>query len=67
MEMIPVNSSAIAAIGYDSVSRNMKIRFHNNHKTYDYCNVPKELFQRFSVSSSKGSFYYRYIKDKYNC
>ena len=67
MKMISVNSSAIAAIGYNPVSRNMKIKFRNNHITYDYCNVPEELFQEFLDSISKGTFYDQNIKDKYNC
>jgi len=64
MKMIHVNSSAINAIGYDNGS--MKITF-NQGKTYNYCNVPKTVFDDFLNASSVGRYYDLNIKNKYNC
>ncbi len=66
MEMIKVSSSAISAIGYDESTKMMKIRFKQS-KTYDYCGVPKNVFEAFLNASSIGRYYDQHIKDKYNC
>ena len=66
MEMIRVNSSAISAVGYDFSTLRMQIRFQQGH-TYTYCGVPQSLFDNLLRSSSKGMYYDRYIKDKYQC
>jgi hypothetical protein len=64
--MIPVSSSAISAIGYDSDTQKMKIKFVQN-RTYEYCHVPAQIFNDFLKTSSKGRYYDNYIKDKYRC
>jgi hypothetical protein len=64
--MIPVKSSAITHIGHDENTSQMKITFKES-KTYDYCNVPKNIFEAFINASSIGKYYDRNIKDKYNC
>lgn len=66
MKMIPVVSSAISYIGYDSVAKRMKVTFKHG-KTYDYCGVPGHIFEAFKNASSIGRYYDIYIKDKYNC
>ncbi|AKF24687.1 hypothetical protein YH65_04260 [Sulfurovum lithotrophicum] len=66
MTMIPVSSSAISYIGYDSATMKMKITFKQS-KTYDYCNVPQNVFDDFLNASSQGIYYDLHIKDKYNC
>lgn len=66
MEMIKVSSSAISAIGYDENLKRMKITFKQG-KTYDYCGVPKNVFEKFKSASSLGRYYDQYIKDNYNC
>jgi len=66
MDMIPVNSSAIHAIGYDPISQGMKITF-NQGSTYDFCNVPQHVFDSFISSTSKGSYYNQNIRDRYQC
>jgi hypothetical protein len=66
MEMIPVRSSAISAIGYDPASRRLKIRFKQG-RTYDFCNVPQDVFDRFLTAPSKGRFYDDRIRDRYPC
>lgn len=66
MTMIPVDSSAISAIGYDPGTKRMKVRFKQG-KVYDFCGVPESRFNSFLNSASKGSYYRDYIKDNYNC
>lgn len=66
MEMQGINSRAIQAIGYDFVSRRLRIRFVQGD-TYDFCGVPQELYERFMRSDSKGQFYNDYIRDRYQC
>ena len=66
MEIIPVNSASISHIGYDSSTQKMKITFKPN-RTYDYCNVPQNVFDAFLKASSIGTFYNEEIKDNYDC
>lgn len=66
MEMKKVNSSAIKAIGYDPITKRMKIDFIDSG-IYEYCNVPQKLFNNFLSSSSKGKFFYEYISERYRC
>lgn len=66
MDMIPVRSSAIAAIGYDPRTMQMKIRFVEGH-TYDFCGVPAHVFQGLLHAPSKGKYYSQHIRDRYQC
>lgn len=66
MEMIRVRSSSIAAVGYDRASRRLRIRFTSG-RSYDFCGVPPEVFDRFMASTSKGRFYNDHIRDRYRC
>jgi hypothetical protein len=66
MQMIPVSSTAIAAVGYDEQTRRMKITFQQGH-TYDFCGVPRHIFEGLLGAVSKGSFYNDHIKDRYQC
>lgn len=66
MEMIRVNSSAISAIGYDPTTQHMRIEFVEGH-TYTFCRVPSRIFDGLLASSSKGTYYNNYIRDKYQC
>ena len=42
MDMIPVASSAIEAVGYEPESRRMRIRFAGGNE-YDFCGVPEQM------------------------
>ena len=64
--MISVNSEAISKIGYDSETMRMKIMFKQG-KSYTFCRVPQNLFDRFLNASSKGRFYDHYINGRYHC
>lgn len=67
MDMIAViSSSAVAAVGYDAATRKMKIRFVAGH-TYDFCDVPRSVFEGLLEAASKGRYYNEHIKDRYPC
>ncbi|WP_327179232.1 KTSC domain-containing protein [Pseudomonas ogarae] len=66
MEMIAVRSGAMTAVGYDSSTRKMSIRFQQGH-SYDFCNVPSSVHQGLMSAGSKGTYYNQYIRDRYRC
>lgn len=66
MEMKPVNSSAIRAVGYDVATRGMRILFKQGHY-YDFCGVPEQVYLGLMRASSKGTYYNDHIKDRYQC
>lgn len=61
--LIPVNSSAIRAIGYDAGT--LTVEFHTG-RVYDHPNVPYAVFAEFMRASSKGAFYNQNIRGRYN-
>ena len=60
-----VDSSNIERIGYDSNSSTLRIEFKSN-RTYDYSNVPENIFNEFRDASSVGSYHNRNIKNLYS-
>ena len=62
MEMIPVSSSNISAIGYENGT--LRVRF-NDGSEYDYYGVPENIYNDFLDSASKGSFLHQNLKGKY--
>lgn len=66
MEMIRVRSDAISAIGYDPDTQRMRIRFVTG-RSYDFCRVPQEVYERLMASVSKGTFYNDRIRGRYRC
>jgi len=61
--MIPVNSRAIRAVGYDGST--MSIQFHGNTKIYDFPGVPYSVYEEFMNADSKGDYYNLYIRGRY--
>jgi hypothetical protein len=66
MEMYRVESSAMRAVGYDDTSHRMRIVFAQGN-THDYCDVPRDIFENLLSAKSKGAYFNRAIKDKYEC
>jgi hypothetical protein len=64
VEMHSVSSSAIRAVGYDPLTRRMRIRFTSGH-SYDFCGVPPSIFDGLRSALSKGSYYDRHIRHRY--
>ena len=64
MEMHSVESSNVAQIGHDTSSRTLRILFHSGG-TYQYFNVPNDVFDNFLRADSKGKYFHENIKDIY--
>jgi hypothetical protein len=64
MEHTPVNSSNLASAGYDPEAQTLEIAF-NNGRVYQYLNVPPEAFEDFNKAESKGSFFAKTIRGRY--
>ena len=60
--LIPVNSSAICAIGYSGTT--LTVQFHNG-RSYDHPGVPAWVFCGLLLAPSKGAFYNAYIRGRY--
>ena len=66
IEMIPVNSRAIRAVGYDPSTQRLRITFEQGD-SYDFCGVPVHVYEGLMSASSKGTYYNDYIRDRYQC
>jgi hypothetical protein len=62
-----VSSTTIKQIGYEPSANRMYIRFKRGDMPNTYCNVPEKIYRDFLTSTSKGSYYSQYIKDRYSC
>ena len=65
VEMIPVISSNVAAIGYDAESSVLLVRFHDGVRVYSYRGVPVAVYRAFLGAPSKGRFLAWYVKGHY--
>lgn len=59
--MIPVSSSHIAAIGYDSRNMTLAVAFLDGG-LYEYYGISETLFNDFKNAGSKGIFFDQQIK-----
>lgn len=60
----PVDSSMLAAAGYDPGSRMLVVLF-NNGKAYQYFDVPQEDYEALMEAPSKGKFMHSHILGYY--
>ena len=63
MVMFAVNSSCVAAVGYEDGT--LFVLFHKNPKIYPLPNVPYSLFAAFLNAPSPGEFWNRYLRGKF--
>ena len=61
MELQPVSSSNLKAVGYDSESKTLQIEFLSGG-LYEYYNVPESIYNGLMSASSHGSYFDKYIK-----
>ena len=64
MDMQPVSSSMIAAIGYDADTQTLAVEFIKGG-TYEYADVPPEEWEIFSTADSVGKYFLSQIKPNY--
>lgn len=60
----PVTSSNIRSIGYDAEAHVLEIEFHSGG-LYQYFEVPQPVYDGLMAASSHGSFFHRYVRDRY--
>jgi hypothetical protein len=64
MRLDPVESSMLAAIGYDSDLQALVVLF-NSGRAYHYLEVPPDIFQGLLQARSKGRYMLDHIIDHY--
>lgn len=64
MNRIPVQSSDIRSVGYEVESKTLEIEFISGG-LYEYCSVPKTVYDGLMAASSKGAYFHQFIKDCY--
>lgn len=65
-ELHPVDSSLIAAVGYDELLKDLAVQFKRGGETiYLYEEVPPEVYREMMVSDSIGRFFLAKIKHVY--
>lgn len=63
MTLIAVNSSSIAAVGYDG--HTLAVLFHASDTIYSHPGVPYAVYAAFMNASSMGAFYNHFIRGRY--
>lgn len=61
MERVPVSSSNLASVGYDSCSATLEVEF-NHGGIYQYSGVPEEIHQGLMSAGSHGTYFDKFIK-----
>lgn len=64
VQMIAVESSNVKALGYDPDNRNAYAEFTKSG-LYCYKEVPQTVFDDWLASESKGKYFHKHIKEKY--
>ena len=66
MEMTPVTSSLIKAVGYDDEKEELHVQFHKGGE-YTYRGVTRPVYEAMMEAQSVGVFFLRNIKANYEC
>ena len=64
MRRVPVTSSTLASVGYDSRRRILEVQFRHGG-IYRYLDVPIDVYESFMGADSLGGFLTRVIKPAY--
>ena len=66
--MVPVQSSAIKAVGYDPQTHHLFIDFGLGENIYSYCNVPVDLYDGMMAAKSTSGYFHQWLwNGKYGC
>ncbi|HSK95041.1 MAG TPA: KTSC domain-containing protein [Euzebyales bacterium] len=63
-ELVPVDSSSIAAVGYDPATRVLHVRFVSG-RAYLYHDVPPSTYAALLRAESKGAYFNREVRDAF--
>ena len=61
MEYVPVSSSTLDAVGFDSDTQTLAVSFHKGAE-YHYYNVPASIFEGLRAAASPGTYLDAYVK-----
>lgn len=64
MNLIPVRSSNLAAVGFDPLTSTLYIRFRKTG-LYEYFNVPESIYHGLMDAPSKGHYHATHIRGRY--
>ena len=64
MRRVPVESSSIDSVGYEKDV--LEVRFRNGG-LYQYFDVPEAMYELLMGAASKGRFFNRQIRGRYEC
>jgi len=65
MRRKPVDSSAIASLGYDPARETLEVEFRSGN-VYRYFDVPKEVYEDLLGARSKGRYFGSFIRGRYD-
>lgn len=60
-----VESSLIKEVSYDAATQVLTVVFVEKNETYEYKKVPETVYKELMAAESKGSYFVKNIKDKY--
>lgn len=64
MRRDPVESSAIASVGYDAASGTLELQFQGG-AVYRYAGVPPQVVEALMAAESKGRFVNAHIRQRF--
>jgi hypothetical protein len=64
MTLQPVNSSNLAAVGYDADSQTLTIEFRKSG-TYEFYDVPEPVYSALMAAGSLGEFFANSIRGRF--
>ena len=61
-----VDSSSVEAIGYDSATSELYVRFHSG-RTYVYLDVPESMYDSLLTAESIGRHLNYFVRPRFDC
>jgi len=65
MRRKPVDSSAIASLGYDPARETLEVEFRSGN-VYRFFDVPEEVYKDLLAARSKGRYFGSFIRGRYD-
>ncbi|NMH86184.1 KTSC domain-containing protein [Flavivirga algicola] len=66
LEREPIESSILNSIGYDFENNILEIEFKKTQQVRQYHKFPKTVWHEFRNTDSKGRYFLKHIKNKYD-
>lgn len=64
MQRRPVDSSAIASVGYDAATGTLEVEYSHG-AVYQYFDIPEDMYVQLMQASSKGTYLYNNVRDAF--